>query len=65
VYNPSVDAGPAPVGTAFADLPDSWVCPVCGAPKSAYVKSVSEDGTVSYVHTHGEGEGDHVKLLIN
>lgn len=25
-------------GTAFEDLPDSWVCPVCGAPKSAYTQ---------------------------
>lgn len=20
----------------FDDLPESWICPVCGAPKSAY-----------------------------
>ncbi len=24
--------------TPFADLPDEWTCPVCGAPKSAFVK---------------------------
>jgi len=24
-------------GTPFADLPDSYTCPVCGAPKSAFV----------------------------
>ncbi len=23
-------------GTAFEDLPDSWVCPICGAPKSEF-----------------------------
>jgi len=23
-------------GTAFADLPDNWECPLCGAPKSAF-----------------------------
>lgn len=23
-------------GTEFASLPDSWVCPVCGAPKSEF-----------------------------
>lgn len=23
-------------GTAFEDLPDDWVCPVCGAPKEAF-----------------------------
>lgn len=25
-------------GTAFEDVPDSWVCPVCGAPKEAFEK---------------------------
>jgi rubredoxin len=25
-------------GTAFEALPDTWVCPVCGAPKSDFVK---------------------------
>ena len=24
-------------GKKFSDLPDSWMCPVCGAPKSAFV----------------------------
>lgn len=23
-------------GTKFEDLPDDWVCPECGAPKSAF-----------------------------
>jgi len=27
-----------PVGTAFEQLPESWTCPVCGAPKSQFVK---------------------------
>lgn len=25
-------------GTAFEALPDSWTCPVCGAPKSEFEK---------------------------
>ena len=25
-------------GTAFEDLPDSWVCPTCGAPKTEFEK---------------------------
>ena len=29
------DAGVAP-GTAFENLPDSWVCPVCGAGKDMF-----------------------------
>jgi rubredoxin len=25
-------------GTPFEELPDDWVCPVCGAPKSMFVE---------------------------
>lgn len=38
IYDPSEgdpDAG-IPPGTAFADLPEDWVCPVCGAPKDEF-----------------------------
>ncbi|MBN2246530.1 MAG: rubredoxin [Candidatus Aminicenantes bacterium] len=40
VYDPEKgdsDSGIS-AGTAFADLPDDWVCPVCGAPKDAFEK---------------------------
>lgn len=40
VYNPELgdpDSGIAP-GTPFEDIPDSWVCPVCGAEKSDFAK---------------------------
>ena len=29
-------AGNIPPGTAFESLPDTWVCPVCGAPKDQF-----------------------------
>ena len=48
VYNPITDGG----GKAFADLPDSWTCPVCGAPKSSYKPQTLPDGTVVWVHVH-------------
>jgi len=38
VYNPAdgdSDSG-IPAGTAFEDLPEDWVCPVCGAGKDAF-----------------------------
>lgn len=38
VYNPH-DGDPdaeIPPGTAFADVPESWVCPVCGAGKEDF-----------------------------
>jgi rubredoxin len=38
VYDPAEgdpDSDIAP-GTAFADLPEDWVCPVCGADKDAF-----------------------------
>jgi flavin reductase (DIM6/NTAB) family NADH-FMN oxidoreductase RutF/rubredoxin len=40
VYDPEVgdpDGGIAP-GTAFEEIPDEWVCPVCGAAKSDFEK---------------------------
>ncbi len=40
VYDPEVgdpDSGIAP-GTAFEDIPDDWVCPVCGLDKSAFTE---------------------------
>ena len=38
IYDPEVgdpDNGIAP-GTPFADLPDSWVCPLCGVGKELF-----------------------------
>ncbi|MGC2853974.1 rubredoxin [Novispirillum sp. DQ9] len=38
IYDPAVgdpEAG-IPPGTAFADLPDTWVCPACRAKKKAF-----------------------------
>jgi rubredoxin len=38
VYDPALgdpDNGIAP-GTSFDQLPDDWVCPVCGADKSSF-----------------------------
>ena len=39
VYDPSIgdsDGGVQP-GTAFEDIPDTWVCPICGATKDQFV----------------------------
>ena len=38
VYDPvvgDIENGIAP-GTAFEDLPDNWVCPLCGVDKSLF-----------------------------
>lgn len=38
IYDPAEgdsESGVAP-GTAFEDLPDDWVCPVCGAEKAEF-----------------------------
>lgn len=40
IYDPAdgdSDGGIAP-GTPFSDLPDDWVCPMCGADKSQFEK---------------------------
>lgn len=39
VYDPEVgdpDSGIAP-GTAFEDIPEDWVCPICGMGKDVFV----------------------------
>ncbi|MDQ1278004.1 MAG: hypothetical protein QG555_1046 [Thermodesulfobacteriota bacterium] len=39
VYDPEQgdqDGGIAP-GTAFADLPEGWICPICGSGKDEFV----------------------------
>jgi flavin reductase (DIM6/NTAB) family NADH-FMN oxidoreductase RutF/rubredoxin len=40
VYDPTEGDSTSGIaaGTAFEDLPDSWVCPVCGAQKSEFEK---------------------------
>jgi rubredoxin len=40
LYDPEAGDTPNGVapGTAFADLPDTWVCPICGAEKSMFEK---------------------------
>ena len=38
IYDPVVgdpDSGIAP-GTAFEDIPDDWVCPICGLGKDVF-----------------------------
>jgi len=40
IYDPAVGDpdGDIQPGTEFEDIPDSWVCPVCGAKKTEFVK---------------------------
>jgi rubredoxin len=40
IYDPKegdMDSGIAP-GTSFEDIPDDWLCPLCGVPKSDFEK---------------------------
>lgn len=40
VYDPQIGdtENDIPKGTAFKDLPDNWVCPICGAGKEVFEK---------------------------
>jgi len=40
IYNPAVGDSTQGInpGTAFADLPESWVCPECGVGKDQFEK---------------------------
>ncbi len=50
VYDPDLGdpSQGIPAGTPFEDLPDSWVCPLCGASKSFFLRMegvpTSEEG---------------------
>lgn len=38
IYDPEIgdpDSG-IPAGTAFEDIPDDWLCPICGLSKSVF-----------------------------
>ncbi len=49
VYDPAVGdpAAGIPAGTRFEDLPDNWVCPVCGAAKSNFVRQPQDSSQPS------------------
>ena len=58
VYDPATD-DPSLKNTPFEQLPASWVCPVCGAPKSAYEKSVDAGtGEVRWFHSDDDAARD-------
>ncbi len=40
IYDPALGDpdGNIPPGVPFEQLPDGWVCPVCGAPKTEFHK---------------------------
>ncbi len=45
IYNPETGDSTQniPAGTEFRNLPDGWVCPVCGAPKDSFEKVTAWD----------------------
>lgn len=45
-YDSQEDGG----GVAFEDLADDWVCPLCGAPKSAYEPMVAREQSAQLIH---------------
>merc|ERR1712216_717488 len=48
IYDPEKDGN----GVKFEDLPATWKCPICGAPKSAYKRTTSKSGATQWVHDH-------------
>ncbi len=38
IYDPAKGdrKGHIPAGTSFEDLPEAWVCPICGATKKSF-----------------------------
>ena len=63
VYDPEVgdpDSGIEP-GTAFEDLPDDWVCPICGVGKEDFEPEEKEgirlSGTFSETRCRADPHG--------
>ncbi len=54
VYNPAQEGG-----VGFNNLPEDWVCPVCGAPKSSF-EVIHEKGEEQ---TGGEAQEKHVPVI--
>ena len=52
VYDRERDGG----GVAFEDLPDSWQCPLCGAPKASYALVLDSDGRAQWAHHEAGSE---------
>lgn len=38
VYDPEQGEGDIPPGTPFDDLPEDWICPICGVGKDMFEK---------------------------
>lgn len=52
VYDPVRDGN----GLAFEDLPDTWTCPICGAPKYVYAKQLNGE----YAHVEDSHQDANV-----
>lgn len=41
IYDPAIGDpdGDVSPGTAFEEIPDTWVCPICGAGKDSFIPS--------------------------
>ncbi|TEU09303.1 rubredoxin [Candidatus Bathyarchaeota archaeon] len=48
-------------GVRFADLPADWICPVCSAPKSAFVLEGAEAGVPESAPTVGDKIVEHLE----
>ncbi len=57
VYEPKKGSAKVPAGTAFADLPTRWRCPVCGAPKSQFINIGSQENPSGFEENLGFGLG--------
>ena len=64
IYDPEVgdpDGGIAP-GTAFEDIPDDWVCPICGVGKDDF--SLAYGKTYSPLELQGRPFGSPFPFLL-
>lgn len=68
IYNPDAPGGGALPGTEFEDLPSTWLCPVCTAPKDTFVAEMKTIAGFEENYQYGLGTntltGGQKNLLI-
>ena len=68
-YNPELDDKDTgmPTGTKFEDVPEDWVCPLCGTRKSDFVllsDRTEENTKIDKKGTDKKREGDDAQQLL-
>ncbi len=57
IYEPDKGEGNVAAGTAFEELPQTWRCPVCGAPKQQFINVGASNAPSGFAENLNYGFG--------